>query len=76
LRYLIDEFEMDKQFSNQTRPKKCILIFFFGYAINKDKIKHSVKMKKCYMESRRRGMSHTHSHTHTHTHTQYKNKEG
>jgi hypothetical protein len=27
LRYLADEFEMDKQFSNQKRPKKCILNF-------------------------------------------------
>jgi len=31
----------------------------FGYVINRDKMKHDVTMKKCYIVSRRRGISHT-----------------
>jgi hypothetical protein len=56
LHNLIGEFEMDQKYSNQTRHKKSILNCFRNIT-NRDKMKHSVKVKKCYIESRRRGIS-------------------
>jgi hypothetical protein len=56
LHNLIGEFEIDQKYSNQTRHKKSILNCFRNIT-NRDNTKHSVKVKKCCIVSRRRGIS-------------------